>query len=218
MKASKLYCVLDAYVAINDVKHACIGSWGKDCANSCNYGFFGHGCRQECNCSEQLQICDSKIGCTDLDRTGKIRVLAIFIPVTCVIAFFLFGTVIHFYFFKEKRGKSGTFRRDVTTHASANNLQDETHCANYNDIRESYFMDRDCDPVTSTCRMSKYFSKDCQQMNMDDNPSKQATFTPSLSKHVSPTEYKSCFEELDGYSRLELRSLGRSLDIRNMNR
>lgn len=51
---------------------ACIGPWGIDCVNRCTDGFYGHGCRLKCQCSEQLQICDSKQGCTNRNGTDGI--------------------------------------------------------------------------------------------------------------------------------------------------
>ena len=44
---------------------ACIGSWGKNCQKNCTNGFYGHGCRIECNC-KRTEECDSKLGCVEI--------------------------------------------------------------------------------------------------------------------------------------------------------
>nr|XP_034304152.1 protein draper-like [Crassostrea gigas] len=60
---SSYECCQD-YKNISGTCKECIGSWGKDCGNNCNYGYYGHGCRKRCNCS-YLQKCDPKNGCVE---------------------------------------------------------------------------------------------------------------------------------------------------------
>lgn len=49
----------------------CIGLFGKECANECNNGYYGHGCRYNCNCTEHFQICNSKYGCIQSGATSN---------------------------------------------------------------------------------------------------------------------------------------------------
>lgn len=37
--------------------------------HKCINGYYGHGCRSKCNCTEQFQICDSKHGCIEIVAT-----------------------------------------------------------------------------------------------------------------------------------------------------
>ena len=41
---------------------ACYGSFGHNCSLRCPDGFYGHGCRQKCDCVNN-QKCDPKSGC-----------------------------------------------------------------------------------------------------------------------------------------------------------
>lgn len=63
---------------------ACIGFWGKNCANPCSVGFYGHGCRQKCSC-DPTQFCDSALGC--ITRPGGMIHLHVSmkIPVSAII-------------------------------------------------------------------------------------------------------------------------------------
>lgn len=53
------------------IKQACIGSFGHNCTGGpCVEGYYGHGCRDMCNCTEQ-QVCNKYEGC--MNRTGKVQ-------------------------------------------------------------------------------------------------------------------------------------------------
>ena len=41
---------------------ACIGFFGVNCSQPCPDGYFGHGCRQVCNCND-TESCNAEIGC-----------------------------------------------------------------------------------------------------------------------------------------------------------
>ncbi|XP_062589432.1 cell death abnormality protein 1-like isoform X3 [Saccostrea cucullata] len=56
-----IYCCQD-FKNISGECRACIGTFGQNCSNPCMYGYYGHGCRKRCNCS-QKQFCDREKGC-----------------------------------------------------------------------------------------------------------------------------------------------------------
>ncbi|XP_062588555.1 multiple epidermal growth factor-like domains protein 10 [Saccostrea cucullata] len=57
----RLGCCLDFQLVDGNCK-PCIGRHGPNCSLHCDFGFFGFGCRQLCNCSDR-QGCDRHTGC-----------------------------------------------------------------------------------------------------------------------------------------------------------
>lgn len=52
---------------------ACIGSFGDNCSGGpCTEGYYGHGCRNKCNCTEQ-QYCNKFEGCVNNTSTSQIN-------------------------------------------------------------------------------------------------------------------------------------------------
>ena len=70
---------------------ACIGFYGVNCSQPCPDGYFGHGCRQICNCND-TEICNAKIGCIAKIETynGKY---------TRILNTFLFRNQMYNFFF-----------------------------------------------------------------------------------------------------------------------
>ncbi|XP_062601547.1 uncharacterized protein LOC134263248 [Saccostrea cucullata] len=149
---------------ISGVCKACIGSWGKDCKHSCLYGYYGHGCREKCNCSE-YQTCDKRYGCQDNQtnihkRTSAIEdISGITISVVCVVlTVIVFGSLLYI------KQKSGQIRKPVeplatgahsgcdrlaggayssmapnpTFNENKDSIQNEQEDLTYSDIRESF--------------------------------------------------------------------------------
>lgn len=61
-------CCAD-YKMVEGVCQPCFGSYGVGCTGNCSAGFFGFGCRSKCHCKAD-QLCNSKIGCVDINGTG----------------------------------------------------------------------------------------------------------------------------------------------------
>nr|XP_022311018.1 multiple epidermal growth factor-like domains protein 10 [Crassostrea virginica] len=86
----------------------CIGSFGPNCSSPCPDGFFGHGCRQICDCNDSM-ICDPSHGCVtkkNENTPGKTTpgetYIAIAIP--CFL-FALFGMLLYLVL-KRRKGMS----------------------------------------------------------------------------------------------------------------
>ncbi|XP_062607281.1 uncharacterized protein LOC134269076 isoform X2 [Saccostrea cucullata] len=66
-KKMRLGCCVDFQLVNSDCK-PCIGRHGVNCGIPCDFGFFGFGCRQICNCSDR-QGCDRHTGCFEKKYT-----------------------------------------------------------------------------------------------------------------------------------------------------
>ncbi|XP_062589433.1 multiple epidermal growth factor-like domains protein 10 [Saccostrea cucullata] len=133
---------------------ACIGSYGKGCSNPCTYGYYGHGCRGRCDCSEN-QICDKRRGClvlqndylknitkSDYKRSeGSSHSLQSMIIIICgvlALVSIVLGMVCYLRSKLTENG-SNTNTDDTDTSPSGNacSIQQEQGEYIYNDVRES---------------------------------------------------------------------------------
>ncbi|XP_062605564.1 multiple epidermal growth factor-like domains protein 10, partial [Saccostrea cucullata] len=55
-------CCRDYYRNGPESCEPCIGSRGYNCSIPCEFGFFGHGCREKCNCTSDTPWCDAEVG------------------------------------------------------------------------------------------------------------------------------------------------------------
>ncbi|XP_078332128.1 uncharacterized protein LOC111121446 isoform X2 [Crassostrea virginica] len=119
-----------------------MGSWGKNCKNNCSYGFFGHGCRNQCVCKQQQQ-CDPVQGCQDLgvlnldsttDKNGSdLDIVIISAVATVVLVVILSGIV----YFRRSFGKLNRKEKRISTPGRTIEPQIDDQNSIYSDIHES---------------------------------------------------------------------------------
>ncbi|XP_055995807.1 uncharacterized protein LOC125647227 isoform X2 [Ostrea edulis] len=150
------------YRNVSGTCEACIGSWGKDCQYSCEFGFYGHGCREKCNCSQD-QRCDPRSGCveishnvTDTKQSESGEALSpVVLAVGGVLVLSLVGTVWIVLLKLAQNKKEGEIRETVAPGNGCTFQNGEQECI-YNDVRESQMMENSAISLSGKCTSLKH--------------------------------------------------------------
>ncbi|XP_078332137.1 uncharacterized protein LOC111113969 [Crassostrea virginica] len=138
------------YKNISGKCEACIGMWGKNCLHPCSFNFYGHGCRQKCNCSHESERCDPMKGCqkitlTTFDNIKGFAQTHLTIPLSLMFVVLLIGTGCHIIQKLRKQRKSTEKQICSDVHVAKEELAD------YDFIRESQFIENAENPLAVVC-------------------------------------------------------------------
>ncbi|XP_048730506.2 uncharacterized protein LOC125647748 isoform X2 [Ostrea edulis] len=149
-KTGENKCCTD-YRNVSGSCEPCIGSWGNDCAYSCEFGFYGHGCREKCNCSKN-QVCIPTSGCVEISDTEEIlvpkqsgfgnvlNIEIIIIGVGGVIFLSLTGAVLFVQLKLKQNRTTGKITESVASGNSCTFQREQTEYI-YDDVRESQMIE-----------------------------------------------------------------------------
>ncbi|XP_062589428.1 multiple epidermal growth factor-like domains protein 10 [Saccostrea cucullata] len=202
-------------------QETCIGSYGKDCSKPCKYGYYGHGCRERCDCSEN-QICDKRRGCLVLhddyfknitkgdykrSEVSSHSLQSMMIIIICgvlALVFIVLGMVCYLRGTSTENGSNTN--TDVTESSPSGNtcsVQQEQGEYVYNDVRESRMIEntRMIQPENVSMQSRSTIIEECISV---PNQRREKVHETMSSSHLDLGYYGGCG---DNYSRLQLKNM-----------